>query len=412
MHDRKNICVSIGIVFALVGISCMAMVKALLGSNIRSLSFIVAGLSVVLMAIGQDLRYVKAGNRDMILVFVYIITTLIMSLFSGIDIMQVEYGFIYQLVYFLQIYLLWNVRRDLSLSFVVEFGFWLTGLFCTIALVLLFRFSMGGLLFYNSYLSSSGEYIFNRSATGNLSYMTLVFSLSYKPQNKVETIFRQLFLAISILVIAFSTRRSVYAAVILTIIIKIKNDAVFIKRMDRKKFIRNIVALCIFIVAFYLAYRSSENIRITIEKVWESFISGLFTITGRESTDMAASMRATTSSAVIDQYLNHSTIIEYLFGRGYMETYVDMPFIQAFWDMGLLGGIVFFIIQFIIPIKYILKKPRTQAFTAAQYIAAFSVVNGVISSTPYGHLFNMVIVIVMSEVEDVSLSLLNEGRKV
>ncbi len=401
--SRKSIYSSIGIVLAIVGISCMAMVKALLGSNVRSLSFIVSGLSVFFLAIGQDFRHLKASNKGMLLVLLYNFVTLALCLFSSVDYMEVEYGLVYQLVYFIQIYLLWNVSRNDDFSFIVDFGFWVTGIFCTIALILLFRYSGGGLLFYNHYLSSSGEFIFNRSATGTLSYMAFVFSLAHVSKNSVEKVFRQLFILVSIVVILFSTRRSVYAGVLFALVIKIKNDGFGFKSLDRNKLIKNILSFIFLIGLFYIAYRSTENVRLTIEKAWNSFTNGFFTIIGRESSDMAATMRATTSKSVLDQYLNHSTLGEFIFGRGYMTTYVDMPFIQAFWDMGLVGGIVFFIIQFIIPLKYILKKPNSQAFTAAQYIAAYSIVNGLISNTPYGHLFNMVIVIVMYEVDHISI---------
>lgn len=401
--SKNKIYSSIGIVLAVVGISCMAMVKALLGSNIRSLSFIVSGLSVIFMAIGQDFRHIKAPNKGMLLVLLYCFVTLVLCLFSSVDIMEVEYGIIYQLVYFIQIYLLWNVSRKDDFSFMVEFGFWITGIFCTIALMLLIKYSGGGLLFYNYYLSSSGEYIFNRSATGTLSYMALVFSLAHVSKNNVEKIFRQLFILISVLVILFSTRRSVYASVLLTLVIKIKNDGISYKKFDRNKFLKFILSLLIILVLFYIAYRSTDYVRLTIEKAWNSFKYGFLTIIGRESSDMAATMRVNTSNYVLDMYLNHSTIWEFIFGRGYMTTYVDMPFIQAFWDMGLIGGVVFFIIQFIVPIKYVLKKPHSQAFSIAQYIAAYSIVNGFVSNTPYGHLFNMVIVIVMSEVDQLSM---------
>lgn len=399
MSTRKKIYSSIGIVLAVVGISCMAMVKALLGSNVRSLSFIVSGLSVVFMAIGQKFRHLKASNKGMLLVLLYSSATLILCLFSSVDYMEVEYGLVYQVVYFIQLYLLWNVSRDDDFSFMVDFGFWVTGVFCTIALILLFRYSGGGLLFYNYYLSSSGEFIFNRSATGTLSYMAFIFSLAHISRNSAEKVFRQMFILVSAVVILFSTRRSVYAGVLLVLFIKIKNDGFGFRNLDRNKILKNILSFIILISLFYIAYKSTENVRLTIEKAWSSFTNGFFTIIGRESTDMAATMRATTSNSVIDQYLNHSTIGEFVFGRGYMTTYVDMPFIQAFWDMGLIGGVVFVIIQFIIPLKYILKKPHSQAFAAAQYIAAYSIVNGLVSNTPYGHLFNMVIVIVMHEVD-------------
>lgn len=401
MEKRKSIYAGIGIVLALTGISCMAMVKALLGSNIRALSVIVVVLSLILMARGQSLRYIKAPKIDVTCIFLYSIITLFLSLISNVDFMEVEYGFIYQSVYFLQIVLLWNICRDIDTDYIVKFGFWFTGIFCAISLVLLVRYAAGGLLFYNSYFSSSGEYIFKRSATGTLSFMTFVFAMSYNPKNRINKTIRYFFLIIATIVVVYSTRRSVYAAFILCIILKFRNDGNELKRISFNKVIKSVLLTIIFISAIIIAYRNSLEVRQTFDKVWISFINGLRTILRVDTSDMAASMRANTASEVIYQYFNNSTLLQMLFGRGYMTTYVDMPFIQAFWDMGFVGGISFCILQFVVPIKYLVHRPRNSAVEVAQYIASFSIVNGFISNTPYGHFFNVVFLITLCDFEEI-----------
>lgn len=68
--------------------------------------------------------------------------------------------------------------------------------------------------------------------------------------------------------------------------------------------------------------------------------------------------------------------LQFLFGRGYMHSWVDMPFFQAFIDLGVFGGIVFSIIMFVVPLKYLWKKTNSAAVMAAQYFTVLSMIDG------------------------------------
>ena len=127
---------------------------------------------------------------------------------------------------------------------------------------------------------------------------------------------------------------------------------------------------------------------------------------------MAASMRVASSSSVLNNYFYNSNVKQILFGRGYMTTWVDMPFIQAFWDFGALGGITFAGCGFIIPANYLLKKAKTQGCRAAQYLALKTMADSVASGYPYGCFFNIVLMIVMfkAEEEDKALTMRHQVR--
>ena len=131
----------------------------------------------------------------------------------------------------------------------------------------------------------------------------------------------------------------------------------------------------------------------TLGHAGEMLVNGIRTFLGIDNSDLAAAMRTSKADYVINQYLYHSTPKQVLLGRGYMTTWVDMPFIQAFWDLGLVGGITYIVIQFAIPLKYMLKKTDSQGMRAAQYLTFMTIFDGIASGYPYGRFFETVLMI-------------------
>ena len=370
----------------------MGIVKGLIGTNARLLSTLIVILSVALLAKGSKLGCINVPNEAVGTIFLYSIVALVLAVFSRFPLMQTGYGFVYQAALFAQIFLLWNIDFENDLDYYVEIGFWFCGVFCLIALLMLIQ-KTGGSLFINSFESEDGEFLFNRSTIGSLGFKSFVMALAFKSNSKVKTQVRSVFLLVSIVVVIASTRRGIYLATIASCLLHFRNCRTVGRAVDVDRTLKKIIFCTMCIAAFVLLYSRSTFVQDTLGHAVEMLVNGIRTFLGLENSDLAASMRTSKADHIIDQYLYHSTPLQVLFGRGYMTTWVDMPFLQAFWDLGLVGGITFAVIQFLIPLSYMKQKTDCQGMRAAQYLACMSIADGIASGYPYGCFFNAVLLI-------------------
>lgn len=392
MSKRRNLWVDLGIVLAIAGVSCMGIVKGLLDSNVRILSTLVVILSVVLLSRGSSLGYIELPTEDAGCIFAYGILTLVLALTSGTPLMANGYGFIFQAAGFVQLFLLWNIDFESNLDSYVEVGFWFCGVFSLITLLLLLK-KTGGALFANDIISEDGETLFNRSTIGAIGFKSFVMVLAYQPQTHWKTMVRRVFLILAITVLIASTRRGGYMGAIVACVLHYRNCREHGGEVDLDKAIKKVLSVVFCIVLILVLYANNSFIRETFGRAGESLFKGIRTFLGLDSSDMAVSMRTSSAKRVIDQYLHNSTAKQVLLGRGYMTTWVDVPIVQAFWDLGLLGGIFFIVIQFIIPVRYLAQKAETQGIRAAQYLTAMSMMEGVMSGYPYGKSFECLLLI-------------------
>ena len=391
---NRDIFLSLGITLSIAGINCMGIVKGLIGSNLQMLSIAVVVISVILLAIGQQFGCIITPTAEVGLIFLYSIATLLMCLFSGIPLMKNGYGFIYQAAIFAQIWLLWNMDSETDTDLYVEVGFWICGIFCMISLILLLKNSAGS-LFINSFTSADGEYLFNRTTIGALSFRSFSMALAYKPESLLKKRIRFFFIFVSLVVIVASSRRGVYLATIACILLYLRNNRKRTSGINIDNLLKQIIVAGVVGVILFMVYTRSVYVQEALDHAWKMLVEGVQTFLGVNNSDMSASMRVNKSRAVIDQFFHNSTFVQTLFGRGYMTTWIDMPYIQAFWDLGLIGGTVYCIIQFAIPLKYLAKKANSQGFMAAQYLAALSVFEGVANGFPYGRFFMIMLLITM-----------------
>lgn len=420
----------LGIVLVIAGIGCMAVVKGLLDYNIRALSIGVVVGAVLLMAAGQSCRQIQKPTWQIGLIGIYSLVTLVLAFFSDVGLMATGCGFVYQAAYFVEIALLWNMRRDVDLEIYVEIGFWVSGIFCVAELVLLMvrgyfpnfnnfytlhrnvnPVDMGVRTFppfFNTFYDSGFvnpfdkklkgwlfvDILFDREATGALSYAAFVFAVSYRADKKPTKVCKAIFLLTAAMVIAVSSRRSVYMAVVLALILHGRNVHVmeWVRKHKRLSAALAGGAAVLLVLVCIAVPMIRKLLAVVVIKFWD----GVMTILGLAQTDASASMRFDAAGSAWKSY-KQSTLPQFLFGRGYMDSWVDMPFFQAFIDLGIFGGIAFSVITFIVPLKYLWKKTDSAAVMVAQYFTVLSMIEGLFNSFPYGKFFSIVLLLTASD---------------
>ena len=385
----RNRKLSIGIVLCICGVSIGGLIKLAMGVNYSWISGFIIVLSVLALL---DIKRATALRRipwNIMAIFLYSIYTIILACAGGAPFSGNTISVVYQVVYFLQIILIWALHDNFDSEEFLRVAFWIIGIsaVATIILINVKGFGVG----YGVLISRTDDTsAVSRATTGFIAYYGLCASMTHKPKNKVEVIFRFIFFIVSLVVLVMSSRRSTILAFIVILVLYYRNHNNE-TRVDRKKIIRAFVFTAIAIIAIVLLIRFNSTLQIAFNRAWNSLINGFNTYLGNESSDMSAGYRRARIESIPHEYLNNSTLIQFLFGRGYNTDWLDIPFLQAFWDLGLFGGIWFLYIQGIAPLRHVIRKPNNSAVEFAQYYTIFRIIQNFSNGTPYGNFLPIVL---------------------
>ena len=148
------------------------------------------------------------------------------------------------------------------------------------------------------------------------------------------------------------------------------------------------------IVAAIILYHINNTVRIVVDRSFQMLINGVNTFVGVDRSDMGASYRRNVWETVPHELFNNTNATEIVIGRGFMKGWFDVPYLQAFWDMGLLGGILYLMIQLIMPLKYIFVRSNNPAILFAQCCIVSKLINSIAFGVCYGACLYLVIMMV------------------
>ncbi len=402
-RNRRNYCLSIGIIFCIIGVSLGGIVKLLLKTNLTWISTFISALSIILMIDVRKLflfRYRKP-NAAVLAIIIYSLITLFMAFFSSYRMAKGGYGLVNQLVYFCQIVILWDRGNDIDAEELHKALLWIMlGATITSFFLILQNSAITGSLFFTYLLSSSGNTTgVSRITMGAIGFLGFIVGLSFQSKSLWYKIARYSCMIMGIAVLGLATRRSIYLAVILVIFVHIKNRIAKLP-IDRRNMLVKIVLYIFFIlIGLYVLYQINDSVQNVINKAVESLLNGIRTYLGFDNTDLAASYRRERIESIPKEYIEKSSFFQLVFGRGYMTEWLDIPFMQAFWDMGLFGGSFYFIIMGVLPVCHILKPADNMVIMFAQYNVVLSVVEGFANGAPYGRFLALVLLLVLEEKE-------------
>lgn len=383
---KKDIIKSICIVLCFVGISLGGVVKLIIGENIVWLAMVISAVST-LGLIPRKKPIFQSISWEVFSIFLFSVYTIGLAFYQGIPFWSDTVGLAYQLVYLLQIVLLWNIARDYDISQVIKVGFGILGVSTFIVLYFLVTNDItAGFGVLLSKIEETSTSPVSRATTAFIGYFGYLFALTFVCNSRKKSVARIVIILSSLMVIFLSTRRSVLLATFISTIIHLKNKY----SIESQKRLLNQLAgwfLLLFVIVVFVM--TNQYIRENVLYAFDSFMRGLTTYTGYDDSDLAASYRYERIITIPKEYFN-SSVAQFLFGRGYNSDWLDIPFLQAFWDLGLFGGIWFLIIQGIRPLTHLMKKPVNNITEFAQYYALLRIVQNFSNGTPYGNFLPIV----------------------
>lgn len=385
----KNQRQSLGIVLCICGISIGGLIKLAMGVNYSWLSLFIILLSLILLIDFGHIASLRYLPRSIISIFLYSIYTITLAIWGGAPFSGNTVSIVYQIVYFIQIVLIFGLSEELDSESFLQMAFWVIGVsaVATIILINIKGFGVG----YGILLSKTDDTsAVSRATTGFIAYYGLCAAMTYKPRNRVEQIAKILFFFVSLVVLIMSSRRSTILAFIIIVVLYYRNHGKE-NAVDRRKVIKTALFVVLAIGIMLIALRTNSTLQSAFDRAWNSLINGFQTYLGNESTDMSAGYRRVRIESIPDEYLNHSTVLQFVFGRGYNTDWLDIPFLQAFWDLGLIGGIWFLFIQGFLPLRHVVKKPENSAIEFAQYFVVLRLVQNFANGTPYGNFLPIIL---------------------
>lgn len=383
---------SAGIVMCICGVSIGGLIKLAMGVNYSWISALIIMISTLALVDIKRAPIYSLVPNSLLFIYLYSIATILLACFNGIPFIGNNVSILYQLVYFLQIVLLLGIRGGYDAEDFSRKAFWILGVSSFLALILINVKGFG--VGFGVLLSRTDETnAVSRATTGFIAYYGICASLVFVPRKIVESIAKFVFLLSSLIVLIMSSRRSSLVALILILILRLKNNR-GLKKLNIQKVIKILLVFILMGVSAIVLIRTNETIAQAIDHAWELMIKGFRTYLGIEKNDMSVGYRRARIESIPHEYFNNSSVFQFIFGRGYNTDWLDIPFMQAFWDMGMVGGIWFLFLQGIEPIRHVLRKPQNAAVEFAQYYTVFRIVQNFSNGTPYGTFFPIVLLYV------------------
>lgn len=267
-------------------------------------------------------------------------------------------------------------KSDFEISKIVKYT-WIISSVC--AVLGLFAKTIGSAevegILRNSSLTVDGLTI------GHGAVVCLISSLIYVPKKEISCILTRITFIIAIIAIIFAGKRTPLIFSVLVMIIY----AVKIKGFNINKILWGAISCGTLIVLMSIILPSQFNILETFTNLYEHTVLGIGDLTtGTRHSGDSAQMRYLAKNWAYNYISQNFTNWNYIVGAGFMTRWLDVPILQSFLDMGIIGlsGYLFFII--IVPIRALLSrtsKNRNNLF--ACIISLSSAVSTFNSGHPY-----------------------------
>ncbi len=255
-----------------------------------------------------------------------------------------------------------------------------------------------GIYYYEDALSHSGSryntILVNLSMASNLTTL-IVCSLFYIDGNKTQRIFSFIGIFLALISIFLLGKRT-------PLLVSLATIAIYYLRfhpMSVKVNVKTIYYILFLLITVAILLTTTQMGRIVIE-VFERSMQGILDMFyGTSKTGEAAVARYHFRQWAFDYIDNEFTIFNYIFGAGFMTKWLDIPVLQAYLDMGILG--ISFYLYFIIikPLTVTLSPLSKNNYVfwacALNFYNIFSAIN---SGHPYSHVKWIPLIVLLATV--------------
>ncbi|WP_249030543.1 hypothetical protein [Tannockella kyphosi] len=380
---QKNHNLEIGIILALIGTQISRIFIEFFNLQNIELTNIIFALSLVLVINLKNLVTLKLPKFSgyLFLIFGYNIYSLVAAIMAGEGLFTQNQGIIYTLYVIFFLICLSTNHRKIDGNYLVNTMWLISGV---LTMMLLYKLTDSFSNFNTNvvYMANNSD----RLTLSVIAFYNLCSFLLLKTHKKIVVFMKYLFLICSILVMMIVSRRGLMVTYVVILLYHVFINAQFNLKIEKKTFVSifKILGTCVVMLAttdFIL-----PDFWVMVEKYFEILIKGVSTYFGffDSGIDAAAINRYNNITTVPSEYLN-SDFLTIIFGNGYGFKQLDIPYLQAFTDLGLIGGVFYLVVQLFYPIKILMIKTNDYSIKFLQYIAILTLCYNLYSGIPYNH---------------------------
>lgn len=184
----------------------------------------------------------------------------------------------------------------------------------------------------------------------------IILMLIYRSRSVIEKTLKMPFLVAAVIgLFSFGNRATIVGCILIFI--------VYLKNTQRTKLtiellLKRMIFCVVIVISLVGLYKYNVYFAGKINTSIKSTITAVSTYFGnvKNGKDLSASTRVTLRKKVINTINNKFSIENYLFGYGYNSIYIDMPILQAFFDLGICGWLIYITFTIYIPIAGNISK--------------------------------------------------------
>ena len=207
-------------------------------------------------------------------------------------------------------------------------------------------------------LSESQGSVLELFTVSSAGYYCFVGSLLLFKKKKIALrLLALLAIFFSILLIVLCTKRNLFVKIAFASLVFLYNQ----NKLRHLLTLRNVLLTVVAVAVLYYLISLSEGGMLALQDMVDNTFSGIHDMITGEQTDKSgsASARAIQRKEGLDLIFNEMSWWNYLLGVGYMWKWLDVPLVQAFCDMGVIGLYFFVSLCILRPLKAIIKNRQS-----------------------------------------------------
>ena len=315
-------------------------------------------------------------NKRQLFLVVYQVCILLFAIRSRTTIMQDNSGLVY--ILFIVAFIFISATNNTIDGERFVFFMWVITGILNILTAIFFIYNKTEC--FNGYYSVYGSLLADRPTLATMSYFHVLAMLVYHPKHKMLGCCKVVLLIAALYNIVITMRRGMFITVIFIFILHIYLTAKV--TWNAKILFRGFAIAAI----VYILYLKVPYVHMQVDKMMDSATNALNTLLGKNtsSEDMAAAGRVLNRTLTLNEMKSFG-LSDWLFGKGYNARWIDFPFLQCFYDMGILGGL-FYIVTQLLPFRFFAEhRSNMQNHEKLLfYLFIISFVNNFYSGIPYG----------------------------
>lgn len=389
---------NIGILFLLYGVLVSNLFSFATKTDYSFLTkiFMIAGLLLIFHYPSNQ------GKKQISITFLFIlfyqICVCAWSVFSGYSFMNGTGSIIFNIFEIVfTIFLFLNKDWKSSDNFPKLF-FYVSGILSIISLAVLTQGFSNLFGEITTIYDSSGEMISDRLALSTSAQYLILSLMVYRASSKKEKVLKYLFFVAALMIIFIvNVRRIIFVSAICFVFLKAKDIKNIKTHIKKKKIAFFIIELMVLISCSFLIYKTNsivrekfDNLYISASKSIETFI---FSNDSKYGQDLSGLIRYNNRQKTIEELHNYN-IKELIIGRGYMYRQIDLPYLQAFSDGGLVFGLSYFIISLVWVLKYVFYENKDEFGKLITVFALLTILNNTYTGVPYGLTLTYILLII------------------